>query len=57
VTRAEALEQAIQHVDTMAKNPRGFVSETFAARVDAIERFARFLMGGAECDRFHEDES
>ncbi|WP_033322066.1 hypothetical protein [Actinomadura atramentaria] len=44
--RAEALSTARQHVTAAATNARGYTDGApFKARMDAIEQFARFLMG------------
>jgi hypothetical protein len=49
MTREEALKAAREHVQAMATNGRGYTDGApFEARVRAVERFARFLMGEAD---------
>lgn len=46
MNRAEALAAAREHVDKMATNVRGYQDGVkLADKVDAVERFARFLLG------------
>jgi hypothetical protein len=46
MTPEEALTAAREHVDKMATNTRGYTDGApFSARVAAVERFARFLLG------------
>jgi len=49
MTRAEALALAREHVEKMATNARGYQDGVkFADKVDAVERFARFLLDGED---------
>jgi hypothetical protein len=49
VNRDEALKIAREHVAAIGTNARGYQDGvTFAAKVDAVERFARFLLEGGE---------
>lgn len=46
MTREEALKTALTIVTGMATNTRGYMDgATFTSRVDAVERYARFLLG------------
>lgn len=46
MTREEALSKAAEHVKSLATNQRGNQDGvTFADKVQAVERLARFLMG------------
>lgn len=46
MTREEALRKAAEQVDAMATNARGYRDgASFADRIAAVERLARFLMG------------
>ena len=46
VTREEALLKACKTVEGMSTNARGYGDGTnLAAKIDAIERLARFLLG------------
>lgn len=46
ITREEALKTALTIVTGMATNARGYTDgATFTSRVDAVERYARFLLG------------
>jgi hypothetical protein len=46
MSRAEALEVAMEHVTKAATNSRGFMDgASFAERMIAAHRFARFLLG------------
>jgi len=57
VTREEALAKAREHVDKMATNSRGYTDGApFNARVAAVERFARFLLGEENADGFDYSE-
>ena len=49
VTREEALLKACKTVEGMSTNARGYGDGTnLAAKIDAIERLARFLLGSEE---------
>ncbi|MFD3904124.1 hypothetical protein HXS80_15930 [Streptomyces sp. CB04723] len=49
MTREEALNKATEHVSKLATNTRGYADGvTLGAKVDAVERLARFLMGDSE---------
>ena len=57
MTREEALAKAREHVDKMATNSRGYTDGApFNARVAAVERFARFLLGEENADGFDYSE-
>lgn len=49
MTREEALKVATEHASTIGTNARGYQDGVqYRDKVDAAERFARFLMEGAE---------
>jgi hypothetical protein len=49
MSRVEALAAAREHVEAMSTNSRGFQDGVkLADKVQAVDRFARFLMGESE---------
>lgn len=49
MSRADALKEAREHVEAMSTNSRGFQDGVkLSDKVQAVDRFARFLMGESE---------
>lgn len=45
MTRQEALELALKHVNTLGTNTRGYNDNLLESRTAAVLQFAEFLMG------------
>lgn len=48
MSRSDALKAAREHVEAMSTGTRGYQDAKLSDKVQAVDRFARFLMGESE---------